>query len=233
MSEKAKLLIIDDDRTLVQAMVMGFKAAGYKVVTAADGLQGLEVFQQEHPDLVILDVMMPKMDGLETCRRLRGIWTGPIIMLTARAQMTDRVAGLEHGADDYVVKPFAFKELGTRVELLLQRSKTGQPQPSDVIYSDSRLVIDRAREEILVDGKRVDLTPPEVRLLIYMAQNPNRQLTPEQIRDAVWGGPNQLDQLGTIKLHIWRLQQKIEPNPSQPQYIVSERDSGYRFVKSA
>ncbi len=231
MSGKAKLLIIDDDRTLVQAMVMGFKAAGYQVVTASDGLQGLQVFQEEHPDLVILDVMMPKMDGLETCRRLRESWTGPVIMLTARAQMTDRVAGLEQGADDYVVKPFAFKELATRVELLLQRSRTGQPQPSDIVFSDGRLVIDRASEEVTIDGERADLTSTEARLLIYLAQNPNRPLTPEQIRDAVWGA-GYLDQLATVKLHIWRLQQKIEPNPSQPRYIVAERDLGYRFCKS-
>jgi len=227
---KAKLLIIDDDLTLLQGLEVGFTAAGYTVMTASDGLKGLQTFYNTQPDLVILDLMMPKMDGWQVCRRIRELWDVPIIMLTARTQMVDRVTGLKLGADDYVTKPFDLKELEARVEAVLRRAKPRGTRQSTVLYSDDRLVIDSIRQEVLLDGHPLELTAIEMRLIIYLAENIGRVVTAEQIRSAVWG-PQYADELSSVKFYIWRLRRKIERNPSEPEYIMTERGLGYRFVR--
>lgn len=227
---KAKLLIIDDDLTLLQGLEVGLTGAGYTVMTASDGLKGLQTFYNAQPDLVILDLMMPKMDGWQVCRRIRELWDVPIIMLTARAQMVDRVTGLKLGADDYVTKPFDLKELEARVEAVLRRAKPRSTGQSTVLFSDDRLVIDSTRQEVLLDGRPLDLTAIEMRLIIYLAENVGCVVTAEQIRSAVWG-PQYTDELSSVKFYIWRLRRKIERSPSEPEYIMTERGLGYRFVR--
>jgi DNA-binding response OmpR family regulator len=227
---KGKLLIVDDDDKLVEAVELYLERGGYDVVTAADGLQGMQQMYSKRPDLIILDVMMPKMDGWETCRRIREISDVPVIMLTARGQEPDRVMGLKLGADDYVAKPFSLKELEARVEAVLRRTRLPPPDKGRVLYADDRLAIDSKRLEVSKGGERVQLTATEQRLLFYLAENASRVLTNEQILATVWG-PEYVNEADYVKLYIWRLRQKIEEDPHQPKYILTERGLGYRFVK--
>jgi two-component system KDP operon response regulator KdpE len=229
-SRKGKLLIIDDDGKLVEAVELYLSRAGYDIVTAADGLQGMQQMYSQRPDLIILDVMMPTMDGWETCRRIREISDIPVIMLTARGQESDRVMGLKLGADDYVAKPFSLKELEARVGAVLRRSRLSPPDRGRILYADDALVIDSERLEVSRGGERVQLTATEQRLLFYLAENAGRVLTNEQILRAVWG-PEYVDEGDYVKLYVWRLRQKIEEDPQDPQYILTERGLGYRFVK--
>ena len=229
-SRKGKLLIIDDDDKLVEAVELYLNKAGYDIITAADGLQGIQQMYSQRPDLIILDVMMPTMDGWETCRRIREISDVPVIMLTARGQESDRVMGLKLGADDYVAKPFSLKELGARVEAVLRRTRLPPPAQGRILYADDELVIDSERLEVNKGGERVQLTATKQRLLFYLAENAGRVLTNEQILEAVWGA-EYVDEADYVKLYIWRLRQKIEEDSHQPQYILTERGIGYRFAK--
>jgi DNA-binding response OmpR family regulator len=227
---KGKLLVIDDDNNLVEAIELYLSRAGYAIIAAADGLQGMQQMYSQRPDLVILDVMLPKMDGWETCRRIREISDVPIIMLTARGQEADRVMGLKLGADDYVAKPFSLKELEARVEAVLRRTRLASPDKGRVLYADDELVIDSERLEVGKGGERVQLTGTEQRLLFYLAENAGRVLASEQILEAVWGA-EYVNEVDYVKLYIWRLRQKIEEDPQQPRYILTERGIGYRFAK--
>lgn len=228
---RSKVLIVDDDHKLVEAIELYFSRVGYDVITAADGLQGMQQMYSQRPDLIILDVMMPKMDGWETCRRIREISDVPVIMLTARGQESDRVMGLKLGADDYVAKPFSLKELEARVEAVLRRTRLPPPDKGRILYADDELVIDSDRLEVSKGGERVQLTATEQRLLFYLAENAGRVLTNEQILKAVWG-PEYVDEADYVKLYVWRLRKKIEKDPRQPEYILTERGLGYRFVKA-
>ncbi len=230
MKGKAKLLIVDDDVKLVKALELYLSKAGYEVISALDGMEGLKRFHQHKPDLLILDIMMPKLDGWEVCRRIRDISDVPIIMLTAKGQEADKVKGLRMGADDYVAKPFSMKELGARVEAVLRRARLPPPKEG-IIYADERLVIDSEKRLVTVDGKRVDLTATEQRLLFYLARNAGRTLTTEQILERVWGA-EYVGDVDYVKLYVWRLRQKIEPDPRNPKYIITERGIGYRFAKA-
>ncbi len=228
---KGRLLIIDDDDKLVEAIELYMSRAGYDIVTAADGLQGMQQMYSQRPDLIILDVMMPRMDGWETCRRIREISDVPVIMLTARGQEFDRVMGLKLGADDYVAKPFSLKELEARVEAVLRRTRLLSPDEGRILYADDELVIDSGRLEVSKAGERVQLTATEQRLLFYLAENAGRVLTNEQILETVWGA-EYVNEADYVKLYIWRLRQKIEKDPRHPQYILTERGIGYRFAKA-
>ena len=228
---KGKLLIIDDDDKLVEAIELYMSRAGYDIVTAADGLQGMQQMYSQRPDLIILDVMMPRMDGWETCRRIREISDVPVIMLTARGQESDRVMGLKLGADDYVAKPFSLKELEARVEAVLRRTRLLSPDEGRILYADDELVIDSGRLEVSKAGERVQLTATEQRLLFYLAENAGRVLTNEQILETVWGA-EYVNEADYVKLYIWRLRQKIEKDPRHPRYILTERGIGYRFAKT-
>jgi len=229
VSDKGKLLIIEDDAELVGALGVYFSRAGYEVITAVNGLEGLQTLYNVRPDIVVLDIAMPKMDGWEACRRIRELSDVPIVILTARVQEDERVRGLKLGADDYVVKPFSLKELEARLEAVLRRAPDAKARRTGPLFANQELAIDAERLLVTRDGKRVDLTPTELRLLLFLAENVGRVLTHRQILDKVWGDEYS-DDADYVKLFVYRLRHKIEPDPKHPQYILSERGIGYRFV---
>ena len=224
-----KLLIIEDDADLVKALDVYFSREGYSVVTAANGLEGLQELYKEHPDIVVLDIAMPKMDGWEVCRRIREMSDVPVVILTARVQEDERVKGLKLGADDYVVKPFSLKELEARLEAVLRRTHVAQPAKEGIIFANEELSIDAERLTVTRRGKHVDLTPTEWRLLLLLAENEGRVLTHRQILEKIWGA-EYADDVDYVKLFVYRLRRKIEADPEHPSYILSERGIGYRFV---
>lgn len=228
MGIKKKLLIIEDDADLVRALQLYFSAS-YQVITAANGLEGLQALYNERPDVVILDIAMPKMDGWEVCRRIRELSDVPIIILTARVQEDERVRGLKLGADDYVVKPFSLKELEARLEAVLRRTREAKPIKEGIIFANAELVIDADLMTVTREGKPLDLTPTELRLLFLLAENKGRVLTHRQILENIWGSEYG-DELDYVKLFIYRLRRKLEVDPEHPRYILSERGIGYRFV---
>jgi two-component system, OmpR family, KDP operon response regulator KdpE len=232
MAPQTKLLVVDDDSTLVKALEIYLTRAEYEVHCASNGAEGLRSLYELRPDLVVLDVMMPQLDGWETCRRMREISTVPIIMLTAKGQETDRVKGLRMGADDYVPKPFSLKELEARIDAVLRRARHGRPDPEKKTpYVVDDLVVDSQRWEARLCGERLDLTSTELRLLVYLTENAGRILSHQQILREIWG-PEYEDNLDYTKLFIWRLRRKIEPDPSNPKYILTERGIGYRIVSA-
>ncbi|MBC7263178.1 MAG: response regulator transcription factor [Chloroflexi bacterium] len=231
MASKGKLLIIEDDLDLVRALDLYFTKVGYQVLFAANGLEGLQQLYAHRPDVVILDIAMPKLDGWEVCRRIRELSDVPIVILTARTQEDERVKGLKLGADDYVTKPFSLKELEARLEAVMRRAQAGEPVRGGVLYADEHLVIDADRLMVTLNGERVDLTPTELNLLFYLAENAGRVLTHRQILEKVWG-TEYISDTDYVKLFIYRLRRKIEPDIDNPRYIVSERGLGYRFMKS-
>lgn len=228
MSEK--ILIIEDELPTARMLGDALSDANYQVVVARHGLEGMQRFYSERPDLVILDIMMPKMDGWEICRRIREFSNIPIIMLTAKGAEADRVRGLEHGADDYLVKPFSMRELKARVRAVLRRVHTSPVQDSVVSIDGGKLAINFARREVIVRGKRISLTPTEYRLLVCLAKNAGRTIPHDAILQNVWGyGYSGATQ--NLKLYIWYLRRKVEEDPAHPEYIVTERGIGYRLAK--
>jgi two-component system KDP operon response regulator KdpE len=192
-------------------------------------MEGLKQLYDGRPDAVILDIMMPEMDGWELARRIREVSDVPILMLTARCQEDDVVKGLQIGADDYVSKPFSLKELEARVSAVLRRAKDAEEDTEEgIAYSDEHLIVDASRWEVWRGGSKVDLTSTELQLLLYLVENGGRVLTHRQLLEKVWG-PEYVDELDYIKLFIWRLRQKIEPDPRRPSYLITERGVGYRF----
>ncbi len=226
---KTRVLVVDDDAKLLDALSLYLGKRGYEVYRAADGLMALQQTFEHKPDIIILDVMMPGMDGWETCRRIRQMSDVPIIMLTARGQEVDKVMGLKLGADDYVTKPFSLKELEARIEAVLRRRPTGEEKTRPT-YADERLVVDSNTMMVTLNGEPLDLTATERKLLLFMAQNADRVLTTDQILENVWG-PAYVGQTDYVKLYVWRLRQKVEEDPSNPRYLVTERGLGYRFVR--
>lgn len=228
--EGLRLLIIDDDVRLTEAMARYLRRGGYAVEAAHAGEEGLLRYQAFAPHLVVLDLMMPGMDGLEVCRRLRESSSTPIIMLTARDSEIDRVMGLRLGADDYVGKPFSLKELEARVEAVLRRSRgsasSGEPPGA---YDDGFLFLDPVSLEVRREGQALKLAATERRLIFTLFQHRDRVLGAEHILQLVWGR-EYADQQDYVKLYVWRLRQKIEPDPTKPRYIRTERGLGYRFV---
>jgi two-component system KDP operon response regulator KdpE len=224
-----KLLVIEDDVDLVRALELYLSRAGYSVITALNGLEGLQKLYNEHPDIVLLDIAMPKMDGWEVCRRIRDMSEIPIVVLSARTQEDERVKGLKLGADDYVIKPFSLKELEARLEAVLRRTRATKPAKDGIIFANQELVVDSERLIVTRDGKPVSLTPTELRLLLLLAENEGRALTHRQILDKIWGAEYRND-IDYVKLFVYRLRRKIETDPEKPRYILSERGIGYRFV---
>jgi two-component system, OmpR family, KDP operon response regulator KdpE len=231
MSElKDKLiLVVDDEPRMVTFMRMNLEIEGMRVATAANGREAVERVREDMPDIVLLDVMMPLMDGFEALKRIRSFAPVPVIMLTAKDEEADRVRGLELGADDYVGKPFSQRELVSRIRAVLRRHYTAPPVPQTTVHVDERLSIDFARREVLVDGKRVNLRPTEYRLLYHLVQNAGYVQTHEMLLGKVWG-PEYRDESHYLRLYITYLRQKIEADPANPQYILTERGVGYRFV---
>ena len=227
---QTKLLLVDDDSNLVEALKLYLTTAGYVITAASDGREGLQKLFVERPDLILLDIMMPKLDGWELCSRIREVSSVPIIMLTARGQEADKVRGLQMGADDYVAKPFSLRELEAMIASVLRRSRLNASSQDHVLYADRELVIDSERWEVSRRGKPVELTATERRLLFLLADNMGRVLPTSRILEGVWG-QEYVNDVDYVKLYIWRLRQKIEPNPSEPTYIRTEHGVGYRFVK--
>ncbi len=224
------ILIVDDDPELLRIMRLNLTQEGYNVVTASNGREGLRQFHARQPDLVLLDVMMPEMNGLELCRRLRAVSTVPIIFLTAKQEVQDKVEGLKLGADDYLSKPFHQAELAARVKAVLRRVHMPPPDKEPVLrYGGGELVINTSMRVVMVRGQEIELTPTEYQVLLYLAERPGRVLTINQIYEAIWGAETSV-LLTNIKWYIWRLRHKIERDPARPRFILTEPGLGYRFV---
>ncbi len=221
------VLIVEDDRNIAELLQMYLEKEGYAVTTAFDGGQGLSKFRSIQPDLVLLDVMMPVMDGWAVCRSIRQESQVPIIMLTAKGETDDKVSGLKSGADDYITKPFEMREVLARIEAVLRRSSGAVPEKNARRLSFDRLVIDMDAFELLVDGKKVDTPPKEMELLFYLASSPNRVYTRNQLLDEVWG----FDYFGdsrTVDVHVKRLREKLE-GVSEKWSLKTVWGVGYKF----
>ncbi|MFQ5945878.1 MAG: response regulator transcription factor [Anaerolineae bacterium] len=225
---EGKIILIDDDPTLLSLLRQVMEKAGYRVHTATNGVDGLQLVFKEHPDLIILDVMMPRMDGWETARRIRELSEVPIIMLTAKDEEADKLKGFGHGVDDYVTKPFSFAEMVARVAAVLQRVRSGEVEQLPQVLAFGDLVIDRESARVSVQRKPVNLTPTEYRLLLALADNAGRTLTHQQLLQRVWGD-EYVEETGYVKRYIWYIRRKIEKDPSDPRHILTERGFGYRL----
>ena len=225
----SKILIIEDDPTLVRLLKINLEREGYQVDSAPDGLQGLQRAYAGKPELVIMDIMMPAMDGWGVCRRLREACDVPILMLTCLSNVEDKVKGLSLGADDYLPKPFDMEELLLRIEALLRRSRWQPYVAKPSSFDDGDLSVDLARREVRRRGEKVKLTPIEYRLLSCFIRNPGRALSNEYLLSQVWG-PEYGEETHYVKIYIRRLRRKIEERPEAPQYVLTERGVGYRFA---
>ena len=223
------ILVVDDESRMVQFIRMNLEVEGARVIEASNGLEALEKVREEIPDIVILDVSMPVMDGFETLHELRKFSDVPVIMLTVRAEEDDRVRGLELGADDYIAKPFSPRELVSRIKAVLRRTEMESPAHKSVVKVDDNLSIDFARREVIVRGERIKLRPTEWRLLYHLVTNAGWVMSHEMLLSKVWG-PEYRDAHHYVRLYITYLRQKIEEDPSNPKYILTERGIGYRFV---
>lgn len=230
MTEGKRILIVDDEPRMRHFVRMNLQLEGFLVSEASDGLEAVRKVREELPDLVILDVEMPHMDGLEALAEIRRFSPVPVIMLTVRAEEDDRVRGLDLGADDYVTKPFSARELASRIRAVLRRVEMSTPpERSSRVRIDDRLTIDFNKREVIVDGQTINLRPTEFRLLYHLVQNAGWTLTHEQLLSKAWG-PEYIDDNQLLRLYINYLRKKIEPDPANPRYIFTERGVGYRFV---
>jgi len=225
-----RILIVDDEEMIVQTVKAYLDREGFKTYTAADGEEALRAFQEKGPDLIVLDLMLPKMDGIEVTRRIRSQSSVPIIMLTAKAGETDRVVGLELGADDYVPKPFSPRELVARVRAVLRRLEGGPNAPERVAVGD--LEIDLKTREVKVGGSSVELTPTEFDLLAFLARHPGQVFTRLQLLREVQGYT--YDSFArTVDTHVKNLRRKIEEDPKEPRFLLTVHGVGYRFAREA
>ena len=222
------LLIVDDEPRIRDLVRMNLELEHYRVEEAINGIEALEKLRDILPDLVILDVSMPEMDGFETLRHMREVSTVPVIMLTVRQSEADKIRGLDLGADDYLAKPFSPPELLSRIRALLRRSLMAPPARKTMIVVDLDLTIDFSRREVMVRGKKVVLRPTEYRLLYHLVHNAGRLLTHETLLSKVWGHEYR-DESHYLRLYITYLRQKLEKDPAHPHYILTERGLGYRF----
>jgi DNA-binding response OmpR family regulator len=228
MTGAATILLVDDEESVQKLLAYPLEREGYRVIQARSGEEALERFSADHPDLIVLDLMLPRVDGLEVCRRVRAVSAVPIIMLTARDDEVDKVLGLEIGADDYITKPFSIREFRSRVRALLRRAQlSDRPDRSETIEHDD-LRIDTARRAVEARGEPVQLTYVEFELLRTLAASPGRVYSRQQLLEALWGSADYRDPR-TIDVHIRHLREKIERDPSDPEYIFTVRGVGYRF----
>jgi len=228
--EDAKLiLVVDDEPRMRRFMRMNLDLEGYRVIEAENGLEAVNRVRDDLPDMVLMDVMMPEMDGFEALRLIRETSTVPVIMLTVKGEEDDRVRGLELGADDYVTKPFSPRELASRIKAVLRRAEMPTLAEGSVIQVDDRLQIDFNRRQVIVDGNEVKLRPTEYRLLYHLVNNAGWTLPHETLLAKVWGHEYR-DETHYLRLYITYLRQKIEEDPTHPKYILTERGLGYRFV---
>lgn len=223
------ILVADDEPRMIRFIRMNLELEGYKVAEASNGLQALEQVRDQLPDLVILDVMMPELDGFETLGLLREISNVPVIMLTVKADEAAKVKGLELGADDYVTKPFAPRELISRVKAVLRRAAMPAPVPRTELVIDERLTISFARRKLVVEGQEIDLSPTEYRLLYHLVNNAGWVMPYETLLAKAWGYEYR-EETHYLRIYVGYLRKKMEEDPSDPQYILTERGIGYRFV---
>ena len=221
-----RVLVVDDEPMVREVVTAYLERDGYRVTTAADGLAALEALETTHPDLVVLDVMLPKLDGFDVLTQLRKRTDVPVILLTARTEEVDRVLGLELGADDYVVKPFSPRELAARVRSVLRRAR---PLPSHRNLEFGRLVIDGATREVTKDGVAVELTPKEFDLIAFLADSPRQVFSRSQLLEHVWDSSADYQDPSTVTVHIRRLRRKLEDDPEQPEWLETVWGVGYRF----
>jgi len=229
-----KVLVIDDDAAFLRLVEQIFTQEGYVVLKAGNGQEGLRLLFAHKPDIVLLDVVMPGMDGWETCQRIREISDIPIIILTGKKKAEeDIVRGLDYGADDYLLKPVGDRELVARVRAVLRRAELPPPPEArrEITYGDDFLTVDVAERKVMVNGKQVKLTPREFRLFALLVENAGRILTHKQVLEKVWGW-EYTDDLDYVRIYISHLRQKIEPAPALPRYIMTEPGVGYYFQKA-
>lgn len=232
---KAQILVVEDEENILEAVRYSLQAEGYETLTATDGLSGLQLARTRHPDLVILDVMLPGMDGLEVCREIRRDQNVPIMMLSAKGEELDRVVGLEVGADDYVTKPFSMRELMARVKVHIRRSQASATLPPpgtesalQALLVSGDLELDSDGHRVRLAGQELELRPREFRLLRLFMQRPGRALTRDQILEALWAH-DYIGDARTVDVHVRWLREKIEADPASPTRIVTVRGVGYRF----
>ena len=222
-----KILVVDDDSNISELLKVYFTNEGYEVKTASDGMEGVSFFKMYEPDIVLLDIMLPKKDGWQVCREIREMSSKPIIMITAKGEVFDKVLGLELGADDFLVKPFDMKELSARVKAVLRRYQAHNNQDDDEVVKFENIEISRQKYELKLKGKSVDIPPKELELLYFLASNYNRVFTRDQLLDKVWG----FDYLGdsrTVDVHVKRLREKLE-GASDKWILKTVWGVGYKF----
>ena len=224
-----KILVVEDDRTLLDVLKYNLVKEGYNVVTATDGAQALEIARSQKPELIVLDIMLPELDGLEVCRILRKDMTVPILMLTARGEEIDKIVGLEVGADDYMTKPFSMRELLARVRAMLRRTRMMGPESAEEgMINIGNIEIDIPRRRATLSGVMLDLTQKEFDLLAFLARNRGLVFSREQLLERVWG----YDYVGgtrTVDVHVRWLREKIEENPAKPKRLITVRGVGYKL----
>ena len=229
MPDSSTILLVDDEDSIQKLLTYPLEREGYRVLQARDGEEALTRFASERVDLVVLDIMLPKLDGLEVCKRLRAESEVPIIMLTARDDELDKVLGLELGADDYITKPFSIREFRSRVRALLRRaSVVRQVNEGDELITAEGLTIDLSRRVVEVAGERVQLTYVEFELLRILASHPGRVYSRRMLLEALWGGADYREPR-TIDVHVRHQREKLERDPAEPGYILTVRGVGYRF----
>jgi two-component system, OmpR family, response regulator len=228
MTGEATIMLVDDEESIQKLLTYPLEREGYTVIQARDGEEALRRFAEQPVDLVVLDVMLPRVDGLEVCRRLRTGSAVPIIMLTARDDEVDKVLGLELGADDYITKPFSIREFRSRIRAVLRRAGLRADPAADGLIEAGALSIDPAKRAVSVDGERAQLTYVEFEVLHTLASHPGRVYSRQALLEAVWGD-SAYREPRTIDVHIRHLREKIEPDPREPAYIFTVRGVGYRF----
>src|SRR6476620_2537757 len=228
MTDQPRILLVDDEPQLTRVLRTGLKSHGYEVRAAADGLAGFETFSDWHPDLVITDLAMPNVDGLELCRRLRSISQVPIIILSAKGEEKIKVEALDVGADDFVTKPFGIDELLARLRAALRRSAAQPSQTTQTVLDAGDLHVDLETRSVTVAGREIHLTPKEFDLLVYFIKHAGKVLTHRTLLAAVWGG-NYVEQNEYLRVFVGNLRKKIEPDAASPRYILTEPWIGYRF----
>lgn len=228
-----KILVIDDDRNIVEAVTIGFQLQWQEcdVLTAYGGEAGLDLFFEQQPDVVVLDVALPDVNGFEVLRRIRQVSDTPVLMLTAKGEEMDKVKGLELGADDYITKPFSHLELFARIKAVLRRAEMPPPISASPSFTAADLTINFASREVHVRSQPVKLTPTEYKLLYQLVRNAGRVLPHETLLAKVWGDEYR-DDVEYLKVYVSRLRNKIEADPEHPRYILTERGLGYRFAKA-
>lgn len=225
-----RILVVDDEPRMINFIRMNLELEGHQVLEAHNGLEALEAVRTKLPDIVLLDVMMPELDGFETLRMLREFSSIPVIMLTAKGEENDRVYGLELGADDYIPKPFGPRELSARIKAVLRRADVPSSTPDQAtLRIDERLAVDFNRREVIVSGERIKLRPTEYRLLYHLIENAGWTVPHDQLLAKVWGYEYR-DEAHYVRLYVNYLREKIEEDPANPKYILTERGVGYRFI---